>query len=209
MPLPRLAGKAEADLRAFDPRVAVAHRREPERPVQAGVLVVAHPDQGQLQEADHRGQDLLAWEAGPPQVGIASLSDGGERPRKPDHPIELRFVAAAAPSRVVAMLLPPPRIAPGGLDMAAGIRADPDVGPGGRDRQRADPGKCRLVADRRAIPVAVGEPGPGAPAGDPGPVVMGVAEAGLAGRVLGDGDGHVREGRTEPVARMDARPGAT
>ena len=49
--------------------------------------------------------------------------------------LELRFVAYAAPIRVITVLLAAFGIATDGLQMTGGVRADPDIGVGGRDRE--------------------------------------------------------------------------
>src|SRR5258706_3264593 len=53
--------------------------------------------------------------------------------------VELVGVAHFAPARVVAILLSSARIAPRCLQVPAFVAADPDIGPGRRDRERPDP----------------------------------------------------------------------
>ena len=62
----------------------------------------------------------------------------GAAPGERDQPVVLRLVAHLAPPRVVAVLLAAARVAPGRLDVAVRRRADPDVGPRRRDRERVD-----------------------------------------------------------------------
>src|SRR5258706_6734310 len=53
--------------------------------------------------------------------------------------VELVGVAHFAAARVVAILLSSARIAPRCLQVPAFVAADPDIGPGRRDRERPDP----------------------------------------------------------------------
>ena len=107
--------------RTFEPsthRVAVLQRRQPEGPVQPGVLVVADSDQGELEQPDDGREHLLARQPGPSEVARHTRPDGGRARREREHPLELRLVAADAPARMVAVLLAAAGVAPGGLDMA-------------------------------------------------------------------------------------------
>ena len=54
---------------------------------------------------------------------------------------------------VVAVLLAAPRVAAGRLEVAVRVRADPDVGPGRRDRERPDPVERLVVADPPSVGV--------------------------------------------------------
>ena len=89
---------------------------------------------------------------GAPQVG-GRRARGSPAARAPKAimRVVLGLVAHLAPARVVAVLLAPARVAAGGLDVAVGVRADPDVGPGRRDRQLADPLQGRGIAHRLAV----------------------------------------------------------
>src|SRR5206468_8658937 len=94
----------------------------------------------------------------------------------------LRLVADLLPLRVVAVLLAPARVAAGRLDVAARMRADPDVGPGRRDRERPDARDRLAVADQLAVGIEVGERPAGPAPSDAGRAVDDVAEAGRLGR---------------------------
>ena len=106
----------------------------------------------------------------------------------------------APPPGVVAVLLPSARITPRGLEMARRIRADPHIGPGRRDGQRADPGEDGRLADRRAVGGSVGEAAAGAPPRDPRPRVAGIAQPRRPRRGLSV-DGHPRSLRRRPRSR--------
>ena len=107
------------------PRIVVS----PKDWFSARVLVVADADQRELEESHDRGQDLLAREATPGEVGVAPCADRRQGLRECHHPVELRIVAAARASARGSDTASAPRIAPGGLDMAA---RDP-----GRSRRRS------------------------------------------------------------------------
>src|SRR4029079_2208162 len=82
----------------------------------------------------------------------------GQRAGEHDHVLELRLVAASAPARVVEVLLAALVVDPRRLDVAAGIRADPDLLPGRRDDELVDAPEDLRVVDTRAIGVEVDEP---------------------------------------------------
>ena len=65
--------------------------------------------------------------------------------------VVFRLVAHLAPARMIAVLLAPARVAAGGLQVAVRVGADPHLGPGRRDRQRADAPQRLGIADRRAV----------------------------------------------------------
>ena len=181
--LAALAVEPEPDPGAVDRRVAVAQRREAERLVEPGVLLVADPDQRQLEQPDDRRQHLLAGQARAAEVRVDALADRRQEPGEGEHPVELRAVAVLAERRVVAVLLAAPGVATRRLQVAARVGADPDVRPGGRDREGADPRDDGRVADRRAVGCPVREAPAGAPPRDPGLGVRRPAEAGLRRRL--------------------------
>ena len=74
-----LATKLEVDCRALDRDVAVAQRRQAERVVGDGVLAIADPDEGAIEQLDDGGQDLLARQAGQAQIGVGALADTRQR----------------------------------------------------------------------------------------------------------------------------------
>ena len=95
-------------------------------------------------------------------------------------PVVLRRVAGLAPARVIAVLLAAAGIAARRLDVAVGARADPHVGPGGRDCEAADPLERGGVGDPGSVGRHVAEPLAPAPAADPRIIVVHVPKAGLA-----------------------------
>lgn len=74
-------------------------------------------------------------------------------------------ITLGPPLLVVAVLAPAPGIQPAGLDVAARFRANPSVGPRGRDGERLDAVDDRGVSDAPALLVVVAEaPARAAPA---------------------------------------------
>lgn len=86
---------------------------------------------------------------------------------------------------MVAVLLAAPGIASGGLDVAAWVRIDPDIGPGGGDRQGPDALKLTGIANDATAGCDVAPALAGAATDDAGTDVGGVAQPGRARR--GDG----------------------
>ena len=146
-----LAAEPEADPRPRHRGVPALQGRQAERAVEPRVLVVADPDEGRLQQPDDGRQHLLARHARYRQVGVAAFADTRQDAGEVDEALELRVVAAGPPALVVAILLATLGVAPGRLEVAGRVRADPDVRPGGRDSQRADPGQDRRIADQVAV----------------------------------------------------------
>src|SRR4029450_12423383 len=124
--------------------------------------------------AHDRRQHLAAVEAGPAEVALHRAPDARQGLGEGDHAIELRAVADLAPARVVAILLAPAGIAADGLDVAPGIGADPDVGPGRRDGQRPDAFQGGRIAHRASGGATVTERSPGGDTPDAGVTVADV-----------------------------------
>ena len=164
----------------------------PEALVGLGVLVVAHPDHGGLQQPHHSGHHLLARQTALVQVVIDLVPQRRQDAAEGGHAGELGLRPGGAPQRVVAVLLAAPLVAAGGLDVAARGPADPDVGVGRRDDQGADAVEGPWVGDRAALCVDIVEAGPGLHPGEAGVVVVDVDQAGGFGDVLVGG---VFEGR--------------
>src|SRR3546814_7637660 len=93
----------------------------------------------------------------------------------------LRLVPNRAPARMIAILLAPAGVAAGRLNVAAGMRADPDVRPCRRYRQRPDARQRFALRDPRSVRAAVTEALAGLAPADPRTVVADVAQARLTG----------------------------
>ena len=158
--------------RSFEPvhlDVAVAHGGEPERAVLARVLLVADADVRRVEEPDDGGEHALAAQVGPAQVAVDARADPRQHLAEGDGALVLGGVACLAPALVVAVLLAPASVAAGGLDVAVGDRADPDVGPRRRHRDVGDALDLRRLPDRPAVDADVPEPAAAAGlAPDPG-----------------------------------------
>src|ERR1700722_18106088 len=76
---------------------------------------------------------------------------GGRAPAPPDAVVVFLLAPLAPPRRMVEVLPPSRLVHPGGLQVAVGQRADPDVFPGRRYDQATDPGHVGGLA-----PCAVG-----------------------------------------------------
>ena len=196
MQLAALAAELELEARAGDADVAVAHRREAERPVRARVLLVADPHERRLEQPHERREDLLARHAGEREVASHPPAQRRERAREVDQLVVLRLVADLAPARVVAVLLAPPRVTSDGLDVAAGRRADAHVRPRRRDRECADSFEIGASAQGTAGGPAVAEPPSRPHPPDGGSLIRDVAQprAARVGRGLGR-EPAVRQGR--------------
>src|ERR1051325_72412 len=105
------------------------------------VLRVSDADGRRVQQADDCGEHPLAGQAGKPKVAGHPGPQPRKRPADGGHPPILRLVSRVPPPVVVAVLLPSPGVAAGGLEVAVGNGADPDVRPCGRNGQGADPGE--------------------------------------------------------------------
>lgn len=183
-----LAAEMKTNGIAADLDMAIAQSGQPVGTVLLGVARVADADQGVIEQLDHRGQHLLPavyrqrkmlLQRGPQRRQcLAECQQAGV----------LVGIPHLAPARVITVLLAPPRIAAGGLQMAVGIGADPHVGVGGRDCQRVDARHVRGVADALALRIEVSELAAQLAAGDAGGAVVDVMQAGGEGWGVGHGE---------------------
>ncbi len=145
-----LAPEMKADVRAAHVDVLFAQRRQAEGAVGARVLLVADADQRDLEEPHHRRQHLLAREARAAELRVHRGADPRQRGGEGDHPLVLGLVAHLAEARVIAVLLAPPRVAPGRLEVPVGARADQtSVQAGGMARCRI---RSTCSGSRSALP---------------------------------------------------------
>src|SRR4051794_39794375 len=177
MLLAALAPKLEAQGGAVDVHVLVAQGGEPKGVVLFGVLLVADPDEGRLQQLDDRGEHLLPPQAALRHVLLEPLADPGQGLAEGDHAAELGLVAHLPPFGVVAVLLAPAGVAPGRLQVAVRAGADPDVRPGRRYGQLANALQGLLVPDRAPLRVDVGEALAALLAADAGPAIRDIPPA--------------------------------
>ena len=128
--LAALASKLKADRRPCDIYVAVAQRGQTKGAICARVFIVADADEGALEQLHDARQDPGAAEAGLCEIGRGPGANRRQRGGEALQPVELGFIARLSPSRVIAVLLASARVTSRCLQVAAGIRADPDIGPG-------------------------------------------------------------------------------
>src|SRR5258706_624669 len=151
-----LAPEREAQRRALHADVAPAQRGQAVGAVGARVLVVADPDQGLVEQANHGREQLAAAEISRAQVALDALAQLGQRLAELQHPAEFRLVARFPVRRVVAILLAAPRVASGGLDVPGGVGTDPNFGPGRRNGERVEAPARGGIADPLAVRRVVG-----------------------------------------------------
>jgi hypothetical protein len=142
---------------ALDLNVTVAQRGEAKRGIRPGVLVIANADESGLQQADHSGNNLLAWQAGPFQIVLYMFADNGQSFGKRKHPVELGFIPDLPVAGMIAVLATTPRINAGRLQMSVLEGADPDVLPGRWDYQRPYAAKRFAVTNGTTIEVKIGK----------------------------------------------------
>ena len=85
---------------------------------------------------------------------------------------------------MVSILLAPACVPTSGLEMAAGIAADPHVGPGGRNRQLLYAGEVGTSLDLGTVIADVDEAAPSLAPPDSGAVIRSPAQAGALGVVM-------------------------
>ena len=146
-----LSPKREVEPGAVDLDVPAPQGGEAERAVLAGVLVVSDADQRLVEQSHDGRQDLTPAEVVRAQVALHALAHVGQDLAELEHPPELRLVPRLAIARVIAVLLPPARVASGDLDVAARIGADPDLAPGRGNDESLDARALRSVLDPRSV----------------------------------------------------------
>src|SRR4051812_3547163 len=121
-------------------------RREAERPVVPGVLVVADADQRALEQPYYRGEHLVSCQLRERDVPLHALTNERENLAERNHPAELGFVAHGAVARMVAVLLSSARVSRCDLQMPRRIRTDPHARPARRNHEPSYSLELRLVA---------------------------------------------------------------
>ena len=128
--------------------MALAHRREPVGVVLLRVVLRADPEEAAVEQPDGAGEHLARAASRPARGPCATRARScGSAARELDHRVELLGVAPLAPAVVVAVLLAPGGVDAGRLDVAHRVGADPDVLPGRRDGELADPLEHARLAD--------------------------------------------------------------
>jgi hypothetical protein len=109
--------------------VISANRRKTVRTVLRRVLLASGPEETEIDQADRRREHLVPAEPGTGQMTLDHLAYMGQRGPEREHPIMLVTISPIAPQVVIPILPPACGIRPHRLDVAGGIRTDPDVLP--------------------------------------------------------------------------------
>jgi len=155
-----LAAKAQPQRAPADSRMAIAQGRQPVRVVGPRIFIVTDAHERRVEQPHQRRKHRLARRLGYHGLGQISChptTNARQGGAELEHPLELVCIAGEPPFRVISVLLAPARIATGGLQVAARMRADPDVLVGRRDRQLADPLEIRGVANRLPVRMPIDE----------------------------------------------------
>src|SRR5690606_25178060 len=137
--------------------VAVAQGGQAVGAIAPRIACVTDAGQGVGHHRDHDRDDLALRESRQSQVAAQGAAQAWQPLAEAFDASELLAAAQRRPGRVVAILLAPARVAPGGLEVAVPAAADPDVAPGRRDGQRVDAPAGGGVADGPAIGIEVTE----------------------------------------------------
>ena len=134
-----------------------AQRRDPEGPRGLGIAVAADAEPAEVDQAHRDGGHLLLRQSLELHVPAHHLAQLGQLLGEADQLVVLRLFLTRAVRRVVEVLLTAGGVDAGGLQLRARPGRDPDVFPGGRDRQRLDTLELRGVGDSPAAPVEIPE----------------------------------------------------
>jgi len=158
--LTALTGKAETNLMPFDGDVAVFERGQAVAVVLLCVFIVPDTDERRLQKMDNGRQYLFARQSAQGHMLPHFLPDAGQSKGEADNTLILRAFPHLAKTRVIPVLLAPPCIPSGRLNMAVGEGAYPDVRPSGRNGKRFNPLQHILFAEPGAVRGGIGESRP-------------------------------------------------
>src|SRR5690606_17279629 len=100
-----------------------------------GVDLAAGTEVREVEQPEREGEHLLAAHAGLRELARDAAPGGGQAPADVEHVVVLAPRTAHLPLLVVQVLAPTGDVAPERLDVPVRVPADPDVGPGGRDRE--------------------------------------------------------------------------
>ncbi len=134
--LTALAAETEADVRALHTNVPVTQCGEAERTIGSHVFLVPDARQGALQQAHDGSQDFGSRQTGKAKVEGHAPANLGQRAGKGGQDLVFGRIAHLPPARVVTILLASSSVARRDLQMAVLERADPHVGPRGRNDER-------------------------------------------------------------------------
>ena len=155
----------ENRLPVLDRDVRLGDRGQAEVAIFFLVNLAADPEHPDIEQTHRAGQH-------PPPVEVASsahrakhaLAHRWQGPGESEHVLELRLGLLLTPQLVVAVLATAGRVHAGGLEVTERVRADPNIPPRRRNRQRSNPRDSGRVYQRSSVDVEVDEPNVG---GDP------------------------------------------
>ena len=134
-----LAGKAQPQTFPPGTNVFIAEGRQSERTILPNVFRVSDPDASGFQETSDDSQDLISIQLRGLHVALYALAKMRQTSSEVDQSGKLHLISLGAVARMIPVLFPPFRVSPRRLNMTTRIRADPDIFPGGRNRERAYP----------------------------------------------------------------------
>src|SRR3989449_3408387 len=162
-----------------------------------------------LFRSHHSGEDLATGQVAGPKIALHAFPEDREDFAELEHAAKLRPVTRFAVRGMVAILLPAAGVARRRLYVAGGIRANPHVGPGRRDRQRVEPFPGVRVSDARTVRGVVDPTRPGTAPTDAGKAIRDVVESSEGGRfakLVGPRRGHRTPPPLERFALISTSP---
>ncbi|MNR02767.1 hypothetical protein D3C85_1186330 [compost metagenome] len=137
--------------------MALAQGGQAEAAVLARIGGVTHPDQGNLQQAHRRRQNLVLARAAQRKVPLNLLTQARQAKGEIGKPVELLCGGSCGPVGVIGILLTTAGVPSRRLDMTAWVGADPHLFPGRRNAQVADPVENSSLADHAPLRIAIAE----------------------------------------------------
>ncbi len=177
VPLAGFPPEGEADLRGLHVHMAALQGGEAEGVVLAQVGFIADTDQALFQEADDGCEDLLPGEAAPAEIGGNAAAENRQDLGEMQDMGKLDLIAEGGPVGMIEILLAPPGVAAGRLQMSPRRGADPDLAPGRWNDQGSDALQGLRIANSRSIRRQVPEPHAAPAPADAGESVMHVVKA--------------------------------
>jgi hypothetical protein len=175
-----LPAKDESYSRPTHLHMPIAQCCQPKRMILLCVLVVPDANERLLEQLHGGPQHFFPCEPALPQGARGLPVDCRERAREPEQALVFRFVANAAPIRMVAILFTAARIAANGLKVAPRIVTDPYVPPRRRDDEAADAIERLLIPDTPSMAVQIYKPRPVTPSANTGTIAARISQPGHA-----------------------------
>src|SRR5688572_8379439 len=119
--------------------MAAKQGRRSEALVVAGIAGIADPHLFLVEKSDDGGNDPVLRQSMTPEVAVDLSPDLGQRRSELGEVAIFPLVAPSPELGMVAILLAAPRIDPGRLEVAVGVRTEPGVGVGGGEPDGVQP----------------------------------------------------------------------